>query len=352
MTSRERLLAAARHEKVDRVPVAPFGLGRLPSDGAVTRELISRTDPFLTCGIGNPFLGKAARAETVRDGSTTVTTWHTPLGDLVHKRACTDITSATVEFPLKTAEDIEKLLSIPFEPVEPNPTAFLELKKELGEEGLALAGLGTAVCLPAAWFSPEDFCLLWADAPDAMQHLVDIAAERLNDFVLKACRAGVVDYRLVGGEYVTVQLGPSAVPGLLRRPDAELVEIIHRHGGIAYYHNHGPSMQFLDDFADLDIDYLDPLEAPPWGDADLAEAARVLRGRVCMVGNLDDMEVVERLPEANVKTIAAERLEAAGTRGFVLGGTASGTYTERAARNFMAMVDVAEAFGWKEAPGP
>ncbi|NOY81074.1 MAG: hypothetical protein GXP31_08725 [Kiritimatiellaeota bacterium] len=348
MTSRERLLAAARHEKVDRVPVAPFGLGRLPPGGAVTRELISRTDPFLTCGIGNPFLGKAARAESVQDGNMTVTTWHTPLGDLVHKRAHTDITSATVEFPLKTVCDIEKLLSIPFEPAEPNPPAFLALKNELGQEGVALAGIGTAVCLPAAWFSPEDFCLLWADAPDAMKQLVDVAAERLNDFVLKACRAGVADYRLVGGEYVTVQLGPSAVPDLLRGPDAELVEIIHRHGGIAYYHNHGPCMGFLDDFAGLGIDYLDPLEAPPWGDADLAKAAAALRSRVCMVGNLDDMEVIERLSEAEVKAIATERLEAAGTRGFVLGGTASGTYTEPAARNFIAMVDVAENFGWHD----
>jgi len=348
MNSRQRLLAAARHEKVDRVPVAPFGLGRLPPDGAVARELIRRTDPFLCVGIGNPFLGKAARAEVVREGNVTVTTWHTPLGNLVHKRASTGITSATVEFPLKTADDIEKFLSIPFEPADPDPTAYFKLEKDLGEEGLALAGIGTAVCLPATWFSPEDFCLLWADAPDAMKHLVRVAAERLNDFVLKACRAGVKNYRLVGAEYITVQLGPSAVPDLLREPDRELVEIIHRHGGIAYYHCHGPCMRFLDDFAALGIDYLDPLEAPPWGDADLREAAKALRGRVCMVGNLDDMEVIDRLSESEVKTIAVQRLEAAGTRGFVLGGTASGTYTERAARNFMAMVEVAEAFGWRD----
>lgn len=347
MTSRQRLLAATRHERVDRVPVSPFGLGHLSADGDAARELIRETDPFLTRGIGNPFLGTRVRADSVTDGNVTTTTWHTPLGDLIQKRECTDITSATVEFPLKTADDIAKLLSIPFEPVEPNPGPFLQLQRELGEEGMALAGIGTAVCLPAAWFSPEDFCLLWADAPDAMTELVRVAADRLNDFVLKACRAGVTEYRLVGGEYVTVQLGPSAVPPLLHTPDHELVEIIHEHGGIAYYHNHGPCMAFLEDFARLDIDYLDPLEAPPWGDADLAGASKALSGRVCMVGNLDDMEVIEKLPTDKVKAIAAERLEAAGTRGFVLGGTASGTYTERAARNFIAMKDVAVAVGWR-----
>jgi hypothetical protein len=62
-----------------------------------------------------------------------------------------------------------------------------------------------------------------------------------------------------------------------------------------------------------------------------------------MVGNLDDMEVIDRLPEAEVCALAAERLEQAGTTGFMLGGTSSGTYTERGASNFMAMVRVAEA---------
>lgn len=346
MTSRQRLLAAARHEKVDRVPVSPFGLGRLAKDSAIAQELIKKTDPFLSCGIGGPFLGKAAKTETETQGNVTITKTLTPKGELVRKTQRTEITSATVEFPLKTADDIEKILSIPFEPVEPNPQPFLDLRQELGEEGLALAGIGTAICVPATWFSPEDFCLLWADAPDAMEELVNVAARRINEFVRKACRAGVTDYRLVGGEYVTTQLGPAAVPSLLSAPDKELVDIIHEYGGIAYYHNHGPMMRFLAALADLGIDFLDPLEGPPYADVDLRQAKQVLAGRTCMVGNLDDMEVINQRPASEVKAIALERLEAAGARGFVLGGTASGTYVEQGARNFMAMVDAAEEFGW------
>lgn len=348
MTSRERILAAGRLERVDRVPVSPFGLGRLAKDGPVAKELIQKTDPFLTAGLGSSFLGRTVDAESVTTGNSTITVYHTPKGNLVHKRERTEITSATVEFPLKTADDIEKFLSIPFEPAEPNATPFLELKQSTGEEALVLAGIGTAVCLPATWFSPEDFCFLWADAPDAMKKLVDVAASRLNDFVAKACAMGVTEYRLVGGEYVTTQLGPPAVPSLLSEPDSELVSIIHRHGGIAYYHNHGPMMRFLPALADMDIDFLDPLEGPPFADTDLREARRILGDRVCMVGNLDDMEVTNQQPVEEVKAIAAQRLEAAGTKGFCLGGTASGTYTEAGARNFIAMVEVAEAFGWQE----
>ena len=44
-----------------------------------------------------------------------------------------------------------------------------------------------------------------------------------------------------------------------------------------------------------------------------------------IVGNLDDMEVVDKLDTEEVKATARARIEEAGTRGFVLSGTASGT---------------------------
>ena len=50
MTSRQRLLAAMRFEKVDRVPVAPFTLGALDPDSETAAELIRKTDPFITTG--------------------------------------------------------------------------------------------------------------------------------------------------------------------------------------------------------------------------------------------------------------------------------------------------------------
>ncbi len=345
MTSRERILCAIKLGRPDRVPVSPFGLGNLDPEGDMALELISKTDPFIDVGIGgNAFMGRLFESRSLREGSDTVTVISTPMGDLTSRYRRTEATGYTVEFPCKTAEDVEKYLSIPFEPAEPDVSAFLSRKREIGEEGLVLAGIADAICLPASILSPEDMCLLWADEPDLMRKIVSIAASRLNDFVDKACRAGVDAFRIVGGEYATEQLGPPGFNALVKPFDSELVEIIHRHGGIVYYHNHGRVSRFLEDFADLGIDALDPLEVPPYGDVDLADAKRRIGDRVCLVGGLDDMEVLESLDEGTVKEMARERIEAAGTSGYILGGTASGIYTERAARNFIALVDVAEEF--------
>ncbi|OGG55501.1 MAG: hypothetical protein A3F84_18820 [Candidatus Handelsmanbacteria bacterium RIFCSPLOWO2_12_FULL_64_10] len=353
MTSRERILAAMRLETPDRVPVTPFGMGKLDMEASFTWEFIRRTDPILTTGGGgDAFLGRGAEVASVQDGDVTVTTIHTPKGDLTRKVRRTAITSATVKFPFETLDDVERFLSIPYAPPAADASAFHALKARAGEEALVMVGVADAVCLPASWFSPEGFCLAWADAPDLVVRLTAVAADRANAHVEALCGAGVDAFRVIGGEYASVQLGPKGFDALVTPFDTELVAVMHRHDALAYYHNHGPVTQFLGRFAGLGIDALDPLEAPPWGDCDLAEAKRQIGDRVCLVGNLDDMEVVEKRTTEEVRQMARECLEKAGPGGFLLGGTASGTYTEAGARNFAALVEVAEEYGRKTRVSP
>ena len=343
MTSRQRMLAVLRGEQPDRVPVSPWGFGRVDPASAIGREMVDACDLWVeTGGCGFSFSGAALRAESATEGAITTTVHHTPAGPLTSRRQTTDVTSATIEFPCKTAADVDALLAVPYEPLSTDFQPFHDLKAKYGGHALACLGCGDAVCWPATVLSPEHFALLWADAPDLLIEMTRVASQRLDAFIESACQAGVDVFRIVGGEYVTVQLGPRAVPRLLTPFDTRQVDIIHRYGGLAHYHNHGPMMRFLDGLAALGIDSLDPCEAPPWGDADLAEAQRILDGRCAIVGNLDDMEVVDQLPESEVVAIAAERLDAAGTSHFMLGGTSSGTYTDRAARNFIAIAKMVE----------
>ena len=109
MTSRERILTAIRCEKPDRVPVSPFGLGKLDPNGSDAAELIAKTDPFITAGIGgNSFMGERFQTESRQEGNDTVTTIITPKGNLTQRYRRTDITGCTVEFPCKNADDVEK----------------------------------------------------------------------------------------------------------------------------------------------------------------------------------------------------------------------------------------------------
>jgi len=343
MTSRQRILTALKCETPDRVPVSPFGLGHLDRQGDMARELIARTDPFLSAGLGgNAMMGSAMQTETREEGNDRITTIQTPAGPLTQRFRRTDITSAQVEFPCKSAADVEAYLSIPFEPARPDVDAFLSYRQEIGEDALVLAGTADAICLPASILSPEDMCLLWMDDPDLLTHTCAVSSERINSYVEEACKLGVDGYRIIGGEYATEQLGPTGFDALVVGFDTELVDIMHRSGAVAYYHNHGYVDIFLERLADLGIDALDPLEVPPYGNVDLADARQRISDRVCLVGGLDDMEVLESRGEEEIREMGRRCIEMAGPSSYCLGGTASGTYTDVAARNFIALVEVAE----------
>ncbi|MCS7253258.1 MAG: uroporphyrinogen decarboxylase family protein [Armatimonadota bacterium] len=348
MTSRERLLCAFSCGSPDRIPVSPQGLGRLDKDGELARLLIERTDIIIYAGSAcNCFIGSEVKFDVETDGALTTITYHTPKGDIKRLVKSTGITRAAIEFPCKSPDDVEKLLSITYVPPSDEEfnaalANFNYWKDRVRDEGVVLWELPNAICFPAEWFSPQDFCLLWADAPDAMIELVSVANERLMMFVERACKAGVDGFRIIGGEYASVQLGPKAFDILVRQFDKRLVALMHEYGAIAYYHNHGPIMRYLGMIADIGVDALDPLESPPWGDCNLAEAKRLLRGKVCIVGNMDDMEVLNSKPPEVVLSIGRELIEVAGPDGFVLSGTASGTYGERAALNFLKLVELAE----------
>ncbi len=330
----------------DRVPVAPQGFGRIPRDSKLGRELVAKTDFILYANGGvNPFIGNSFQIETFKREDTTVTIYPSPLGDFKRVTKRTAATSACIDFPCKNPDDIERLLSVPYIPptdeqICQSAQNFIAEKDWLGEEGVVLYGTGDAICFPAEWLSPMDFCLLWADAPDLMTEMVRIANERLLPFIDRLCRLGVDAFRIVGGEYASEQLGPRAYEELVVKPDRELVSLIHSHGALAYFHNHGPIMRYLPMILQIGVDALDPLEAPPWGDCDVAEAKRLLKGRICLVGNLDDMEVLDKLPTEEIVKRGLKLVELAGPDGFVLSGTASGTYGERAARNFMALAEI------------
>jgi len=344
LTSRERMVKAIKGERPDRLPVSPWGFGVVDPESDLGRELVAACDMWLPAGGGGfSFFGARLERETVVEEGQTTIVFHTPGGDLTARRRSTDQTSAQVEFPCKGPDDVARLLAVPYEPTPLDLTRYFEMNRKYGEEGLVCLECPNAVCWPAETLSPEDFCLLWADHPELMIEMVRVASARVNDFIEKACRAGVDCFRIIGGEYVTVQLGPRAVESLLEPFDSEQIAIMHRYGAIAHYHNHGPMMRYLEPLAALGMDSMDPFEAPPWGDCDLGEAARRLAGRVCIVGNLDDMEVVDKLPADRVLALARERVRQVGEAPFILSGTASGRFGPRAARNFIALAEAAAA---------
>jgi hypothetical protein len=317
----------------------------LDRDGPLAAEVIARTDPWLGVGLGGPVVGGAAYpVEDRRQGNVLRRIVHAPGRDLVSTYTTTAQTTALTEALCKSMEDIEALLAIPYVASHPVVECFLDYKKQVGQDGLAYATVDNGLCFPYDVLGPQYCNLLWAMEPEVIREMVALAAGRAYRFAEEACRGGVDCIRIIGGEYATELMGPRAWEELIVPFDGPLVEMIHSYGAIAHYHNHGHMRRVIEQIADLGIDSLDPVEQPPYGDLEMDEAMARIGDRVCPLGGLDDMEILETRPWAEIEPMAVDLLERVGTTGWMLGGTSSATWADAAARNFIALVEVAERY--------
>lgn len=68
--------------------------------------------------------------------------------------------------------------------------------------------------------------------------------------------------------------------------DKQINETIHQAGGRHMAHCHGNSGGYLELFADMGIDALDPLEPAPYGDNNLSDAKKRVGNRMLLQGNI------------------------------------------------------------------
>lgn len=91
--------------------------------------------------------------------------------------------------------------------------------------------------------------------------------------------------------------------------DKRVNDVIHRYGGKLRAHCHGNCMDFLEQMADMGIDALEPLEHPPAGDVDLAEAKRRVGQRMMLCGNVASEHFITMTP-ADVRQAVKAAIQA------------------------------------------
>jgi len=127
---------------------------------------------------------------------------------------------------------------------------------------------------------------------------------------------------------------------------------IHKIGGRHRAHSHGNTGQFLEMFADMGIDSIEPLEPPPFGDNILKEAKAKVGHRMLLSGNIPS-QAFYTLSREEIREMTRRAIEdAASGGGFTLrlsgGGTGEGNTKEQAVIHIdrtLAFINAALEFG-------
>ena len=327
MTSKERQLNTLRGTPVDRVPViAPFTWhpGDTPEsvpdwqknrNFQMVREKAEELADFMV-RIKSPtalfdrlfILAPPSCVETLPDrevpkGLMRKTVVHTPKGDL----SLVDLTTKgpplehkwRIEPLIKSTEDAGAILELPDSYDEPD---FQALEREVsltGVRGVPVLTVPSPIVVPSHLMDFSLFLEWTLTEKTLLKEMIQFAFQRIRDRLQLVLETGLITMvRFGGAEQATPpMMSESLFEDLVGEYDLPLYDLVHQHGAFVQLHCHGRVRSILEKVITMGVDAFDPVEPPPQGDVDIAEAKRIVDGRMTLVGNIECVDLERKSRE-------------------------------------------------------
>jgi hypothetical protein len=239
-----------------------------------------------------------ARRTPRPDGSRVIDyTITTPEGVLTQRDEANDKTTWIVEYLIKRPEDmprVAKYLPVP----KLDKKIVRKRKKEIGEDGILRGSAFGDQAGPwqhaACLFGVERLIMMTFDDPSWVHELLS---------ALTAKKIQYIEESLAGAEFDLIEMGGGAASSTVISPkifknfclpyDRQLHEALHAVGHKVVYHTCGGMMAILDLIVQNGCDASETLSPEAvGGDAVPAEIKRRIGDRVCLIGGLDQINIL------------------------------------------------------------
>jgi hypothetical protein len=347
MDPKERLIAAIEHRPVDRMPVMTYNFH--PFDGRWQRraddayagpegyqpimDAVWRTGAGMLVKVAARYSGdrqERTRIERTREGGSEVrlTTIETPKGVLQARyEKPPGQPGHTVKPLIVHDQDLEKYLSLSNEPSQVDLSPAIEIYERLGSRGLAYLHYEDPMYAVAQLFDAQDFYLRCATQRELIIGMVQRehcrARAEMEQLLLQAEGYDFLFYS-AGVEVATPpMLSPTAFAELVTPYERILVHMIRDAGHLTSIHCHGRVRRVLDQFIEIGVQALEPLEPPPQGDLTLEAALKAVQGRLCLIGYIQDQDLYTARPGEMGAKVGAIRRLVEGRTGYIMTSTAT-----------------------------
>lgn len=326
MTSRERLESAWAFEEADRVPVEfeVCGYARdLPEAQPLLALAEEHADNFVYVpGFDWGFFGLDAVYEeeivdeVAGDYRRKRRTYRTAVGEFqaVTRHSFAELDPNDYHWEqryIESLEDLERLAAAPRPARTFDVSAYNAGCADIAQSGLPATGiqhpLGMLVRLSNmqetyGWLLTEpalirrfleSTCSQWVESIGALRNRPLASPPVFLTWALEML--------------VPPWLGPRQFDELVFPYDKTINDAIHSAGGRHRAHCHGNSGAFLERFADMGVDSVEPLEPPPFGDNDLAHAKKTVGNRMLLSGNVPS-QAFFRMSDDDVRAAVREAI--------------------------------------------
>ncbi len=350
MTSRERLLTAVRGGIPDQLPVTLF----IQDQGHFLTQVYPDVDPWdyeqnqsnvieiqkqlgldvfvrMLFGLNDPLsihmggLNVSRSAENwevttefqIHDRSRIErSTIRTPDGTLSQEMRYEEMRPGTFIYsctrkPIKNPADLD--VAVKYEPSMPEswPAEAKEkvakLKARLGDDGILGSWSPHGPFNNASLLIDLDILYsLFLNDFTFYDKLMLFAMDRILDYTRAIDEAGV-DIHCVGGNVPGGFLGKQCYDKYILPYEKRYIDFVQQNGTPAIYHNCGQIMALVESYKVLGSKVVEPFSPHPLGDADLAAAKRMVAGKYAMIGNIDQVNVLQK---GSVKLVRQKTEEA------------------------------------------
>jgi len=251
---------------------------------------------------------------------------HTPKGDLrwVYDQDRGVFTQWDRHRPVQCAEDVERLLSVPYEFHPPHTAAFESFRKHRSESKENAIGGANVNCMVAmlCGIMPYELMLEWIlTEPNLIRALADTWLERTGEKVDWLLSQGVGPFWHFNGieRAAPPMMSPKQWDDWVVPYDGELMRRIKSADpeAIIHVHCHGRVRTLLDSFVEMGVDSTDPVEPPPQGNADMAEVKAAYDGKLVFMGNIQFLDMETKRPD-EIEELVRKAIQGGGKNNVML----------------------------------
>ena len=336
MTSRERIIGALEGKEIDRLPVTLF----IVDEGHFLKQVRPDLDIFdymenkkrcidlhrelgvdvhlrmwngcfplwlQTGGINTDASTKDWQVDLKKrkTGESIIThaVVTTPDGTIEQEYTISQVAPGTYHYactkkPIQSLRDMELVEA--YEPsVPPDYKDYLgnlvtRTKEYLGEDGVVSLWIPGGVFNHASRLIDLDqLYMIFITEPDYYKALMEFCLKRTRPW-LEAQLSTDLDIVNIGGNVGGGFLGKVTFDEYILPYEKRYINFVKSTGKYTQYHNCGEVMVLLDSYKTLGSDIIEPFSPPPLGDADLTEVVKRAENAFAIVGNIDQVNVLQK----------------------------------------------------------
>jgi uroporphyrinogen-III decarboxylase len=222
--------------------------------------------------------------------------------------------------------------------------------RQAGVYGLPAVSIPCALMYVHQLFGSEALALWSMLDRDRLTRVFDLLKARVLDYVEYILREGAGPVLSYGGPELAVPplMSPKDFHDFVTVMDKPVHELAHSHGRYTWIHCHGTLDKVLEEFLEIGADVVEPLEAPPGGDVELADAKRRIGDRIVIMGNMPYEAIISWPKDRIEERVKADCEAAMAGGGYIMMPCASPfepVLTDEAFEGFKAYILAGRKYG-------